>query len=117
MTLWLSMIAAVEVGGRQVDARRARIASRGGQGQPDKAPASVAPDAALFVPPATIAKVADQLPMRSGAVLTAAPGTLEADHSRQLRPVDGVQPAVLRADRHQLCPAFRTRWIVVAPTL
>ena len=87
----------VEVGGRQIDHRCPRVAGRGGQGGTNEAPAPVAPGAALLVPPAAVAKVADQLAVRPGAVLTTPAGALEADHGRKLRPVDRIEPTVLGA--------------------
>ena len=73
----------------------------------DGLPLPVAPGTDLRVPPAAIAKVPDGFPMRSPAALTAALGASKADHRRQLRPVDGVEEAVLAPDRHGGTEAWR----------
>ena len=56
---------------------------------------------ALLVPPSTVTEMPHPRAVWPAAMLTTAAGALEADHGRQLRPVDGVQVAELRADRHQ----------------
>lgn len=61
---------------------------------------TVAPGLRSLIPPAAIAQVNDQLAVRPAASLAAASGPPEADHVGQLRPVDRVEKAVLRADRH-----------------
>jgi|ERR1700751_2709054 hypothetical protein len=43
----------------------------------------------------------DLTAMRSAASLTPAVGSLKPDHRRKLRPVDGIKPFVLGADRHR----------------
>ncbi len=70
------------------------------QRTPDLPTCPVAPCRALRIPPASIAEVTDHPPMRPPAFLTLALRTLEADEGGELRPVDGVEPAVLGADRH-----------------
>jgi hypothetical protein len=67
---------------------------------PDPAAPAVAPAARIRVPPAPITEVVDHSPVRPPAALTAASRPPEADHSRELRPVDGVEEAVLGPDRH-----------------
>lgn len=67
-----------------------------------QAPAvAIAPGASLRGPPGAISQVRDVLPVRPAAVLATALRAGEADHLGQLAPVDGVQPAVLRSDRHK----------------
>ena len=66
----------------------------------DDPPSAIAPGTSLSVPPAAVAEMPDGLPMRSPAALTAALGATEADHSRQLWPVDGVEEAMFAPDRH-----------------
>lgn len=73
-------------------------------GMPERAdtpPPAIAPDAAIVIPPPAVAEVPDRAPMRTGAMLAAAPGAAEPDEARQLAPVDRVQPAVLGRDRHE----------------
>ena len=55
-------------------------------------------DASL--PPATIAEVVDHPPVGPPAALAAAFRPPEPDHGRELRPVDGVEEAMLGPDRH-----------------
>lgn len=71
---------------------------------PQGASLAAAPAALLLVPPAAIAKMVDDLPVWTAAAFTAPLGALEADHRRELRPVDGVEPTKLGADRHQTFP-------------
>ena len=49
---------------------------------------------------AAVTEVEHALPVRACADLTAAAGSPETDHGRKLGPVDGVEEAVLRPDRH-----------------
>jgi hypothetical protein len=44
----------------------------------------------------------DLTAMRPAASLAPALGSLKPDHCRKLRPVDGIKPFVLGADRHRL---------------
>jgi hypothetical protein len=67
----------------------------------DEAPRSVTPRAFLSIPPTPIAKMEDPLPVRTGANLAPPLRPLEADHGRELRPIDRVEEAVLAPDRHQ----------------
>jgi hypothetical protein len=60
----------------------------------------VAPPAGFSIPPPAVSEVIDHLSVRPTAALTASASPPEADHSRQLRPVDGVEEAVLAPDRH-----------------
>jgi hypothetical protein len=62
--------------------------------------ATVAPDLVLLVPPPAIAKMPNRPPVRTPAALAASLGPLKPDHGRQLRPIDRIEPAVLRTDRH-----------------
>lgn len=72
--------------------------------QTDEVPSPIAPGDNLRVPPATIAEMEYGLPMWAGADLTAALRPLEADHGRELRPVDGIEEAVLASVRHGYQP-------------
>ena len=63
----------------------------------------IAPGTDLGVPPAAVTKMPDGLPMWTPAAFTAPFGAAKADHRRQLRPVDGVEEAVLAPDRHGQC--------------
>ncbi len=69
--------------------------------QPAHAPAAiVAPAAPLLVIPAPVAQMPHPCAMRPAAMLTAPLGTLETDKGRKLAPVDRVEPAMVRTDRH-----------------
>ena len=68
---------------------------------PDPPAPPVAPPAGVSVPPAAVAEVVDYLPMRPPAALAAASSPAEPDQRRELRPVDGVEEAVLGPDRHR----------------
>jgi hypothetical protein len=63
--------------------------------------ASIAPGLFVFIPPSTIAQMPDLTAMRPAAPLAPALGSLEPDQRRKLRPVDGIKPFVLGADRHR----------------
>ena len=67
-------------------------------------PQPVTPAAGVHIPPATVAEVVDDPPMRSPAAFAAPPCPSEPDHGRELRPVDGVEEAVLGPDRHGGAP-------------
>ena len=69
---------------------------------PDPPAPAVTPPASICVPPATVAEVVDCPPMRSPAALAAASRAPEPDYGRELRPVDGVEEAVLGPDRHEV---------------
>ncbi len=73
-----------------------------GRGRQSSRPpaAMVAPALPRFVPPEPIKADDDHLPVRSPAMLAAAAGTFEADHLRQLVPVDRVEPTLTGTDRH-----------------
>jgi len=66
----------------------------------DPSALAIAPSAPLCIPPGTVAQVRDVLPVRSAAALAAPLSAREADEVRELAPVDGIEPAVLRRDRH-----------------
>ena len=89
----------IEVGRRQhhvggADQHRARwIGDIKGGGSRQGASLAAAPAALLLVPPAAIAKMVDDLPVWAAAAFTTALGALEADHRRELRPIDRVKPA------------------------
>ena len=63
-------------------------------------PLLVALGAQLTVPPAAIRETVDLLPVWPPTPLAAATSPPKADHGRELRPVDGVEEAVLGPDRH-----------------
>jgi hypothetical protein len=63
-------------------------------------PLPVSPGLTLWIPPAAVAQVTDHAPMWAAAALALSLGALEADHDGELLPVDGIEPAVLRTDRH-----------------
>ena len=54
----------------------------------------------IGVVPDAFVEADDQLAVRTPAGLAASAGAAEADHRRQLRPVDRVEVAVFGADRH-----------------
>ena len=82
-------------GGAQAD-RQVRERRRS-----SKAPARpVAPGADLGVPPPPVPEMVDQAPMRPAATLTGAASAPEPDLARELRPVEGIEVAVLGPDRH-----------------
>src|SRR3978361_317073 len=68
---------------------------------PDPPSPPVAPSSGIRVPPASVAEVIDNPPVWPSAVLAAALGSTEADQSRELRPVDRVEQAVLGPDWHR----------------
>ena len=91
------------------------IAMRGGQNHASPADAAedvsfrsdpnpttptVPPAAGICVPPAAVTEVVDHPSVRTPAPLTAAFRPPEPDHGRELRPVDGVEEAMLRPDWH-----------------
>ena len=79
---------------------RAHPGERDTLAHPDP-PATTAPPAPrVHAPPSSIAQVRHMGPVRLRAPLAARSGPLEADRVGQLRPVDRVQPTVLRVDRH-----------------
>lgn len=95
----------VEMASREEHPRRAEAGQTRGRGgraeRGEDTPSAAAPDLALLIPPPTVAEMIDELAMRPPALFTAAVGAGEADHGGELRPVDGIEPAMLRADRHQ----------------
>src|SRR5262249_3537496 len=85
----------VEMGVRQNDVRaEGRV-----QGTPSEAvqgsAAPADPLAAILVVPGAVTKVMHLAPVRTPTRLATALGTLEADHCRELRPIDRVQIAEL----------------------
>lgn len=91
----------VPVGGGQENSRHARAAEHVHRaGEADLPASSVTPDTALRVPPSSVAEVIYEVTMRPTAGLAPALGALEADHLGELRPVDGIEKAVLAPDRH-----------------
>jgi hypothetical protein len=97
----------IKMGSCEINPRCSCVAGRGGEGDLERPPTPIAPNPILRIPPPAVTKMADQLPVRPSAMLTAPLGTLEPDHRRQLRPVDRVKPTVLRPDRHQAVPLLR----------
>ena len=62
--------------------------------------AAVAPGLAELVPPAAVAEMADDGAVRTAASLAPTGSPLEPDPAADLRPVDRVEKAQLRSDRH-----------------
>jgi hypothetical protein len=78
----------------------------------------IPPGARLSIPPASIAEIKDALSMRTGADIATSLGLLEADRSRELGPIDGIEEAVLAPDRYQedarrVAAAARSAWLRV----
>ena len=61
----------------------------------------VPPMPVIGVPPATVSEVEDARAMRTPAMLAPALGAAEPDQPRQLGPIDWVEPAMFRHDRHR----------------
>jgi hypothetical protein len=55
----------------------------------------------VLIPPPSIAEMPDQTAVGSSTALAASLRTAEADDSRELGPVNRVEPAILAADRHR----------------
>jgi hypothetical protein len=92
----------VQVGSCQVDPRDQDVIRKRGRGRlAHRAASIVAPSAEFFVPPAAVAKMANNSPMGPLAMFAAALGPLEPNHVRQLLPVDRVKPTMLWTDWHQ----------------
>jgi hypothetical protein len=69
---------------------------------PGKRPAlPVAPGCAFLIPPAAIAEVKDHAAVGSPASFATSLGPSEPDEGRELRPVNWIEPPVLRANRHR----------------
>ena len=91
----------IAVGGCQHDLRCADDAKiLDGWKSLECSPLPITPGTDAGIPPASVAEVVDSLPMRPATALTSAAGSAEADRRRELRPVDGVEEAVLAPDRH-----------------
>ena len=67
----------------------------------ERPPLSIAPAPRLPIPPATIAQVADGSSMRAATTFAPPLRPSETDRGRELRPVDGVEPAIAGLDGHQ----------------
>ena len=52
------------------------------------------------IPPTPVSQMRHALQMRAAATFATATGSVEPDRSRQLRPVDRIEPAIFRTDRH-----------------
>ena len=92
----------VSVRRRQHDARQAHLPEQvfGDEPMVQAAPASVTPRSGLRIPPAAVGEHPDAVQVRPAAILAAGTRAPEADDVRELRPVDGVEAAVLAPDRH-----------------
>src|ERR671933_115143 len=78
-----------------------------GPGQaPNRPILAVAPHPALLILPAPVPEMQDDFAMRTPAVLAPSASSGEADHSRELGPVDRIEPAVLRPDWHVSPPPW-----------
>ena len=119
----------VQMCGRQHDLRRADRLIPARRGGPTAVP--IPPSLFHLVPPAAIAQVLHGIAMRSTTGLAITTGPDETDPVADLRPVDRVEVAQLRLDRHGLfrlrlrsggtrrrrrpapaCPADRGRWLM-----
>ena len=82
-------------------------------------PGAVAPVLPAPVPPSTVAKVENSLPVRTPAMLAAPTCSHEPNKMRELWPVDGIQKDVLRADWHevQIRSALVEAVELIAPTM
>lgn len=91
----------VEMRGREHDTGGPGArAGRGGRRLPTHSAASaVAPGLRLGIPPCAVTQMADDLAVWPPAAFAPAARPLEADHGRELRPVDRIEPAMLRPDR------------------
>ena len=76
----------------------------------EDASAPITPAQCLSVLPASVAEVEHALPVRAPVRLAATACAPEADHGRELRPVDGVEEAVLAPDRHRALATMMTGW-------
>ena len=92
----------IEVGGREHDlgpSNEDMLANWSDATQRPSAP--ISPSLLFFVPPSTVAQVLDLAAVRPAALLAPTFRSMKPDHRRQLRPVDRIEPFVLRADRHR----------------
>ncbi len=95
----------VEVSGRQIDrlaGHADRIERDEGRRTAERSAAAIAPFRGLGIPPHAIGadELGDVAAMWSPASLAPAASAHEPDKVGNLRPVDRVEPTVLRADRH-----------------
>lgn len=60
-----------------------------------------APSVGLYIVPAPVVEADDDVPVRPPASLAASTRSFEADHRRELRPVDRIEIAEFGADRHE----------------
>jgi hypothetical protein len=63
-------------------------------------PPTIAPVQPRAIPPAPIAEMHDTRAVRPSAMLTFAPCPAKADRVAQFTPVNWIEPAMLRGDRH-----------------
>ncbi|NGM37384.1 hypothetical protein G4G93_26305 [Methylobacterium sp. DB0501] len=77
------------------------------QPMPEPTTPTVAPTRDLVISPASIAEMKDPLQVRACACLASSSRPAEADCVGELGPVDGVEEAVLRPDRHSCSPIYR----------
>ena len=85
---------------RQNHPRRLERLQMLGLGPLERPSSSAPPSFGCLVPPAPVGKSKDRPVMRPAATLTASTSPPEADHGRELRPINRVKPAVLWPDRH-----------------
>ena len=91
----------IAVGGRKDNLRRtheAEILDRWHRSEWSSSPVTPCTDAGI--PPASVAEMVDRLAMWPATPLTGPASPAKADRGRELRPVDGVEEAVLPPDRH-----------------
>ncbi len=92
----------VAVGGRKHDLRHSDSSDLlGGWQAAQSLASSVPPHAGRSVPPAAVTQVNDTMSVWSTATFAAPAGSTEADHDRELRPIDWVEEAVLAPDGHR----------------
>lgn len=85
--------------GRQYWHRQSRARQIGRA--PHRPPSVRPPGAGLRIVPAPVVEADDDVPVRPTALLAAAARSFEADHRRELRPVERIEEAEFGADRHE----------------
>ena len=104
----------VEMGRGQDDLGGSEKLTFGQGGRGDLTAAAVAPLLPCVVPPATIPQLVHRLTMRPATSLTPAASSHEPNPMAHLRPVNRVEVAQLRLDRHGRLPAQTSRAAVRA---
>ncbi len=68
---------------------------------PQRLPPVRSPSSGLRIPPAPVVEADDEVSVRPSTSLAASTRSFEADHCRELRPVDRIEMAEFAADRHE----------------